>query len=227
MTALHDNADDYIAIDGFAASGKGTVAMELSRVLGIPYLGVGNLLRAFAYALQKGGESSVAAYARMRPFLDQVSFTVHGTSTSYFFEGRDITLLLNNESFAESAAELGALREVQSFISYMILHHVPKRVIVEGRNIGTDILPRARWKFFLFASESIRADRRHAEYVARGEKMTREETMRQLHVRDQEDQRRVNAPLRPAADAILLDTSFHPRGFLSQWMGRIITGAPF
>lgn len=185
-----------IAIDGPAASGKGTIARQIAAVYGLPHLDTGLLYRAVAKAmLDRGqspdnvGEATAAAVA-----LDPAEFDEQA---------------LKAQTITEAASVVAAIPEVrQALMNYQRQFATkPPGAVLDGRDIGTVIAPGADVKLFVIASPEVRAARRTRELQLRGEKASRDEVLADLRRRDERDSRRTAAPLKPAPDAHLLDTT--------------------
>jgi cytidylate kinase len=143
---------------------------------------------------------------RLGELLNTISITFDGERV--LLDGRDIGNEIASPEVSELASQLSALGIVRARMQ--ALQRAAGKdggVVMEGRDIGTVIFPHAEFKFYLTASVEIRADRRYAELVAKGIAVGRETVLRQLRERDRRDQERELAPLRPAADAIVVDSS--------------------
>jgi cytidylate kinase len=185
-----------IAIDGPAASGKGTLAYRLAQRYGLPHLDTGMLYRAVARdVLAAGGalDDSACAEAAARS-LDATSLTDHG------LRGRDMS---------EAASVVAAIPAVRAALLDMQKEFArrPQGAVVEGRDIGTVVCPDADIKLFVTADLQERARRRYEELIRRGEQVTQEAVLDHLRKRDERDSSRTASPLRMAADAHLLDTT--------------------
>ncbi len=185
-----------IAIDGPAASGKGTLARRLAAHYGLPHLDTGLLYRATAHALIQAGaslEDEMAAIGAAR-----------GLSLTDFDD-----VALRERAMGDAASIVAAMPGVrnalvdlqQSFASR------PQGAVLDGRDIGTVIAPDARVKIFVTASPQERARRRWLELQARGESVSEPAILEDILARDARDSRRSIAPLKPATDAVVLDTS--------------------
>ncbi len=185
-----------IAIDGPAASGKGTIARQIAAVYGLHHLDTGLLYRAVAKAMLDGGyppeDAERATEAAVR--LDPTKF-------------EDNALKL--AAITEAASVVAAIPQVrQALINYQRgFATKPPGAVLDGRDIGTVIAPGADVKLFVVASPEVRASRRMLELRARGEAATEEEVLADLLRRDERDSRRTAAPLMQAPDAHLLDTT--------------------
>jgi cytidylate kinase len=185
-----------IAIDGPAASGKGTIAKQIAAVYGLHHLDTGLIYRAVAKAVLDRGhspdnieEATAAAIA-----LDPVKFDEQA---------------LKAQTITEAASVVAALPEVrQALMNYQRQFATkPPGAVLDGRDIGTVIAPGADVKLFVTASPEVRAARRARELQARGEKASQDEVLADLLRRDERDSRRTAAPLKLAPDAHLLDTT--------------------
>jgi cytidylate kinase len=185
-----------IAIDGPAASGKGTIARQIAAVYGLHHLDTGLLYRAVAKAMLDGGyppeDAERATEAAVR--LDPTKF-------------EDNALKL--AAITEAASVVAAIPQVrQALINYQRgFATKPPGAVLDGRDIGTVIAPGADVKLFVVASPEVRASRRMLELRARGETANEEEVLADLLRRDERDSRRTAAPLMQAPDAHLLDTT--------------------
>jgi CMP/dCMP kinase len=185
-----------IAIDGPAASGKGTLAKRIAEHFGLPWLDTGLLYRAVARDVrQRGGaldDPAAAAEAARRldpASLDDPALRGYGVGDAASIVGR----------IPEVRAAL--LEFQQDFAAQ------PGGAVLDGRDIGTVVCPHADVKIFVTASPEVRAERRYLERTARGELTSYAEVLEDIRRRDERDTSRAQAPMRPAADAFLLDTS--------------------
>jgi CMP/dCMP kinase len=185
-----------IAIDGPAASGKGTIARQIAAVYGLPHLDTGLLYRAVAKAMLDRGQSpdNVREATAAAVALDPAEFDEQA---------------LKVQTITEAASVVAAIPEVrQALMNYQRQFATkPPGAVLDGRDIGTVIAPGADVKLFVIASPEVRAARRTRELQLRGEKASRDEVLADLRRRDERDSRRTAAPLKPAPDAHLLDTT--------------------
>jgi CMP/dCMP kinase len=185
-----------IAIDGPAASGKGTIARRLAQAYGLPHLDTGLLYRAVAKAVIDAGygpddaERAVAAAVALDP--------------KKFDE-----TVLKDQAITEAASVVAAIPQVrEALMNYQRAFAVQQPgAVLDGRDIGTVIAPRADVKLFVVASPEVRAKRRAAELKARGQEVDEAEVLAELRRRDERDSGRAAAPLAQAPDAHLLDTT--------------------
>jgi len=194
-----------IAIDGPAASGKGTVAVGVARALGFHYLDSGSLYRLVALrALQTNTPlDDAASLARLAAVLD-VTFR----DGSITLDGRDATDAIRAEAVSAAASRVAVHPAVRSalFDRQRAFRRLPG-LVADGRDMGTVVFPDARLKVFVTATAEERAARRYKQLIAKGISVTMESLLRDIRERDARDAGRVAAPLKPAADAIALDTT--------------------
>jgi CMP/dCMP kinase len=185
-----------IAIDGPAASGKGTIAKRVASVYGLYHLDTGLIYRAVAKAVLDGGYSpdDAARATAAAIALDPAKFNENA---------------LKLQAITEAASIVAAIPQVrQALMNYQREFATrPPGAVLDGRDIGTVIAPGADVKLFVVASPEVRAARRVRELRARGERADEAEVLADLLRRDERDSRRTAAPLKPAADAHLLDTT--------------------
>jgi CMP/dCMP kinase len=185
-----------IAIDGPAASGKGTLARRIAAHYNLAYLDTGSLYRAVARDIRHAGGSldDAAAAARTARALDASTLSDPG---------------LRDPGVGEAASMVAKIPEVrQALLDFQrdFARQTPGAVL-DGRDIGTVVLPEADVKIFVVADTDVRARRRYNELAARGEDVTYEGVHDVVRRRDERDMSRTTAPLKPAADALLLDTT--------------------
>ncbi len=185
-----------IAIDGPAASGKGTIARRLAAHFGLPHLDTGLLYRATARGLLDEGSR-----------LDDVEKAVsaaRGLALLDFDEER-----LRGREMGEAASVVAAIPQVRAALIDMQRAFAarPQGAVLDGRDIGTVIAPEADAKIFVTASPEARAQRRALELRGRGETVDYASILQDIRKRDQRDSERADAPLKPADDAKILDTT--------------------
>ena len=185
-----------IAIDGPAASGKGTLARRLARHFNVPHLDTGLLYRATAAGLLAQG-------ARLDD-VDQAVAVARGLALTDFNEDT-----LRGREMGEAASVVAAIPEVRDALIEAQRRFAarPEGAVLDGRDIGTVICPDAPVKMFVTASPETRAQRRALELAGRGEKVEFEAILDDIRKRDARDSSRSSAPLKAADDAITLDTS--------------------
>jgi len=194
-----------ICVDGPSASGKGTLAAALAASLGYHHLDSGALYRAAALAARRAGiaDDDRASLAELAGTLD---LRFEGGVT--LLDGRDVTDALREEAVGALASLISAWPEVRVALRSLQLsfRRVPG-LVADGRDMGTVIFPDAKLKVFLTASAAERAARRHKQLILKGLSASIAGLRADLEARDERDQNRVVAPLRPAQDALLLDNS--------------------
>jgi cytidylate kinase len=195
-----------IAIDGPAGSGKSTLARLLAERLGFAYLDTGAMYRAVTLlALREGvaldDGDSLVALARAA----HLGFDGRGHITA---QERDVSEEIRRPAVSAAVSEVSAHHQVREVLVAEQRRIAGERdVVMEGRDIGTVVFPDAAVKIFLVADAPVRADRRRKELVASGEHVGPQETLAAIEARDAYDSSRPVAPLRPAPDAVELDSS--------------------
>jgi cytidylate kinase len=197
-----------VAIDGPVGAGKSTVARELARALSFSYLNTGALYRAVAVAARDAEiiPDSQDTDAQLHEILATLSITFNGERV--FLAGHDISDVITEPQIGDLASRFSALPVVREKMRDLQRDAgAAGGVVMEGRDIGTAIFPDAEVKFFLTADPAVRAARRYAELIEKGVATTLEEVAAQLAERDQRDSGRALAPLKPADDAIVIDST--------------------
>jgi len=194
-----------IAIDGPAASGKGTIAAGVANDLGFRYLDSGSLYRLVALNALRNGIplDDEAALADAADSLD-VEFAHGGVS----LDGEDATDDIRSETVSAAASQVAVHPAVRrALLSRQRAFRQPPGLVAEGRDMGTVVFPDAAVKVFVTASVEERAKRRHKQLIAKGISVTMDGLLRDIRERDARDAGRAAAPLRPADDAVILDTT--------------------
>ncbi|CAO4165691.1 (d)CMP kinase [Methylorubrum populi] len=196
MTANHDGAALVIAIDGPAASGKGTLAKRLALHYGLPHLDTGLLYRAVALTLIDAGADLDDAGAAARAAAD--------LSAERLSDPR-----LRERAMGEAASRVSSVPEVRAALLSWQRRFADgsEGAVLDGRDIGTVVCPAARVKLFIVAAPEERARRRHRELLGRGEETTLAAILADIRARDARDSSRAAAPLKVAEDAVVLDTT--------------------
>lgn len=198
-----------IAIDGPSGAGKSTMAKILAKDLAITYLDTGAMYRAAAvYATRNNID--VNNSAEVIPLLDSLDIGIdykdgHQTVS---LGSDDVTLTIREPWVSMKASDISKIPEVRTkLVDLQRKIASGKNVVMDGRDIGTCVLPDAQVKIYLTASSDARADRRYKELIEKGDKVTYDEVLADIIRRDNNDMNRAVSPLRQAEDAVLLDTS--------------------
>lgn len=199
-----------IAIDGPAGAGKSTIARRLAAELGYCYVDTGAIYRTVAYFLDLWGVSPKDVDG-VRRYIDEltVEITYDETGSQHMImNGMDVTKDIRTQEISQKASLVSAHKEVRDMLLDMQRDVARKHnVIMDGRDIGTVVLPKADVKIFLTASSQVRAKRRYEELIAKGQKAELPQILKEIEQRDYQDTHREIAPLKKAHDAVELDTS--------------------
>ena len=194
-----------IAVDGPAASGKGTIAAGVATALGFHLLDSGALYRLVALkAVEAGSDfNAKAALAELARGLD-VTFS----DGRIRLDGRDVTDAIRREGISGAASQVAQHRAVRrTLLARQRAFRRPPGLVADGRDMGTVVFADARLKVFVTASPEERAKRRHKQLIEKGISSTIDGLLRDIRERDARDAGRAVAPLAPAADAVILDTT--------------------
>ncbi len=199
-----------IAIDGPAGAGKSTIAKALAKELGYRYVDTGAIYRTVAYFLDLLGVSPKDVDGVTR-YIDELSVNIEYDETGkqhMIMNGMDVTDEIRTQDISQKASLVSAHTVVRDMLLDMQRSVAKKyNVIMDGRDIGTVVLPKATVKIFLTASAEVRAKRRTDELLAKGQNAEFHTILEQIQQRDYQDMNRPVAPLKQAKDAHLLDTS--------------------
>lgn len=203
-----------IAIDGPAGAGKGTLATNLARVYRMKYLDTGTLYRMVAYqVLNAGLNPAKEEDAIQGTNLETFDFKHIGNNQfRVFIHGEDVMSKLRMQEVGQGASKVAFFPSVRAALKEFQVNYAKKwsgeyGVILDGRDIGTVICPNADFKFFLDASAEVRAKRRMSELEMKGIDANYNEILAEILERDARDRGRTEAPLKPANDAYLIDSS--------------------
>lgn len=198
-----------VAIDGPVGAGKSTIARTAAQRLGFVYCDTGALYRAIGlYCSRRGTDLSNAADVAAR--LPEISLNIRITDgvQRVYLNGEDVSEEIRLPEISMAASAVSAVPEVRAALLELQRSMTKSdSVIMDGRDIGTVVLPNADVKIFLTAKPEIRAKRRYDELVKKGVETTFDEVLKDLNQRDYNDSHRAAAPLRQAEDAVLADTS--------------------
>ncbi|MDY7002143.1 MAG: (d)CMP kinase [Thermodesulfobacteriota bacterium] len=202
-----ENKRFIVTLDGPGGVGKTTLAKRVAKELSVAYLDTGAMFRATALKLGEGAWER--SEEKLQKDLRELSFTLSGT-------GEDSRLRVNNAlvgdeirteavgMWASNIAVIPVVRAFQKQAQQAI--GAGTSLVCEGRDMGTVVFPNAKYKFFLDASPEIRAERRFKQLQEMGQKADLKEITAGLQARDQQDTNRAEAPLKPAKDAVIIDT---------------------
>jgi CMP/dCMP kinase len=216
-----------ITIDGPAGSGKSTVSRLLATRLGYLYLDTGAMYRAVALQSVREGvdASDTKALERLCRGLD-LQFRMEGGENHLYLGKEDISGAIRSPEMDRLSSNLSVLREIREAMKELQRKLGDGgNIVAEGRDMGTVVFPEAAFKFFLTADADVRADRRYRERIARGERVILENVKTDLMKRDEQDINRLLSPLRPAVDAVTVDTtSLDPDGVVEIMLKTIRKG---
>ena len=198
-----------VAIDGPAGAGKSTIAKAVAKELGYIYVDTGAMYRAIAlYLLRNGIKAEEEDVISARCKEAKVSIEYVDGKQVVLLNGEDVNGLIRTEEVGSMASSSSTNKDVRLQLLDLQRELARKNdVIMDGRDIGTNILPDAQAKIYLTASIEVRAKRRFDELTAKGAACDYEEIKREIAIRDERDMNREIAPLRQAEDAVLLDSS--------------------
>lgn len=198
-----------VAIDGPAGAGKSTLARAAAKELGFIYVDTGALYRSVAYYAIKNNtdphdsENVVPLLKNIRPELKYIGGEQH-----VFLNGEDVSGFIRTPEVSMGASAVSAIPAVRAFLFDLQKNIAAENnIIMDGRDIGTVVLPNADVKIYLTASAEVRADRRYKELAEKGMSPVYDEVLEDIKQRDYNDMHRDIAPLKQADDAVLLDTS--------------------
>ena len=203
--------DIIITIDGFSSCGKSTLAKQLARKLNYTYIDSGAMYRAITlYFLRNNVNWSVKN--EILKALDNISLeflsSIHTGNTEVYLNNENVEYIIRDLVVAEKVSEIAALPEVRRFaVSVQQKIGAKKRIVMDGRDIGTTVFPDAEVKIFMVADEAVRVERRFAEMFDKNPNITLEEVRNNIAMRDYIDANRKVSPLTKAEDAIELDNT--------------------
>lgn len=199
-----------IAIDGPSGAGKSAVAKKCAERFGFRYVDTGAIYRTIGLAAFNRGidTKDSATVVAILPELDIDLIYNENGEQRMILNGSDVSEEIRRPEISMCASNVSAIAAVRDYLTDM-QRNMAKRydVIMDGRDIGTVILPNADVKVFLTASAEARADRRYKELIKKGSKISYDEVLSDMKLRDEQDTKRAAAPLKAAEDAVYLDTS--------------------
>ena len=196
-----------IAIDGPAGAGKSTIAKKVAKELSFIYVDTGAMYRAMAFYLLEKGISGDENISKACHDAD-ISIRYENGEQQVILNGKNVTAFLRKEEVGNMASKTSANPAVRAHLLNLQRNLAAKNdVVMDGRDIGTVVLPDAQVKIYLTASVETRAKRRYDEYLGKGESADLEEIKKDIENRDHQDMTREISPLRQAEDAVLVDSS--------------------
>ena len=198
-----------VAIDGPAASGKSTSAKLLAKELGFLYLDTGAMYRCVSWAVIKD-EIDLSNDRQLLNFLKifKIDLINTGNRSSFYVNNKDVTDLIRKSKISQRVSEVSAIPDIRDFMVDIQRNYAKsENCVMEGRDIGTVVFPKAEVKFFIIASDEVRAKRRKLELESLGEKKSLSELIDEIRRRDDFDSNRGHSPLKKAFDAIEIDTT--------------------
>lgn len=198
-----------VAIDGPSGAGKSSLAKKLAQHYSLFYIDTGAMYRAIAlYAMRRGIEPK--DHENVVPLLREIYLELRceNGEQHLYMNGEDVTQEVRKEAVGMGAAGVSSCGQVRAFlVDWQRALAQQEDIIMDGRDIGTVVLPNAQVKIFLTASAAVRAQRRYLELCEKGQQTTYEQVLADVEKRDYEDTHRAQSPLCQAQDAVLVDTS--------------------
>ena len=196
-----------VAIDGYSSCGKSTIAKALAKYAGYTYVDTGAMYRAIALFTLHNGLTDDAAIIAALPQIE-VGFVLVDGAQHVTLNGEDVEGFIRTLEVGNAASRISQIKEVRAFlVAQQQKMGEAKGIVMDGRDIGTVVFPKAELKLFLTASPEVRAQRRYDELVEKGEKPDFEAVLADVNDRDYRDTHRAESPLRQAEDAIVVDNS--------------------
>jgi cytidylate kinase len=208
---MDSSKDPVITIDGASGTGKGTVSQYLAKRLHWKFLDSGALYRVLALAAQKHSVAldNEAALEVLAEHLDVQFIAQESEASQIILEGEDVTDIIRSEKIGNEASIIGALPAVRAaLLSRQRAFRDAPGLVADGRDMGTVVFPDAELKIFLYATPEERAKRRYNQLKQRDISVNLSDLIKELLERDRRDTERTVAPLKPAEDAIQIDTDY-------------------
>lgn len=199
-----------VAIDGPGGAGKSSISKAAAKELGFVYIDTGAMYRAAALYCQRQGipikKDTLSAELAVDTITIDIAYAADGQHI--FLNGEDVSEAIRTPEVSMGASDVSSIPAVRlKMVELQRALASSKNVIMDGRDIGTHVLPDAQVKIFLTASAEVRAKRRYDELVQKGQAVSYEDVLAEMMQRDKNDETRAVSPLRPAEDSIQLDTS--------------------
>lgn len=199
-----------VAIDGPAGAGKSTISKTVAKELGYIYIDTGAMYRTVGLYLLEKGVDIPNEHEKVVEMMDAIDIDIKTTPDGQlmFLNGEDVTSKIRTEAVSMAASNVAVIGEVRRKLVALQRDFAGTRnVIMDGRDIGTHVLPDAECKIFLTASSVARGKRRYLELIEKGVECDLEDICRDIEARDKNDSQRKESPLRQAEDAVLVDTT--------------------
>ena len=197
-----------IAIDGPSGSGKGTIASELASKLDFNYLDSGAIYRTLGIAVQKANVDFMN-HAQIVEIYNKSDISFESNKPhNVILNGKDVSMLIRSQMGSDFASKLGQIPEIRDILlEGQRAYRREPGLVADGRDMGTTVFPDASLKIFLTASVKERANRRYKQLITKGIDATLPNLLQDLKERDKRDTKRTVSPLKPAEDAVTLDST--------------------
>lgn len=196
-----------VAIDGYSSCGKSTIAKALAKYAGYTYVDTGAMYRAIGLYTLRNGLTEEADIVAALPKI-QVGFILVDGAQHVTLNGEDVESQIRTLEAGNCASRISQIKAVRAFlVAQQQAMGEAKGIVMDGRDIGTVVFPKAELKLFLTASPEVRAQRRYDELVEKGEQPKFEDVLADVNDRDYRDTHRAESPLKQAEDAIVVDNS--------------------
>lgn len=204
-----DLATFSLALDGPAGAGKSTIAKRIAGELSCTYIDTGAMYRSVGlYCIQRGIDYTIEALVNEALEDIHIDLTYENANQRIYLNGEDVSEVIRTQEVAASASKVATYEKVRiALVEMQRKLAQTKSVVMDGRDIGTVVLPNATLKIFLTASSSERAKRRLMEYQAKGMEVSFETLLEEIEARDYQDMNRSVSPLKKAEDAVEVDTT--------------------
>ena len=214
-----------VAIDGYSSCGKSTIAKALAKYAGYTYVDTGAMYRAVAlYALRAGIENNLFDIEGMLKDI-RIGFVKTADGQHVTLNDEDVESYIRTLEVGNLASQISTIKEVRAFlVAQQQAMGEKKGIVMDGRDIGTVVFPKAELKLFLTASPEVRAKRRYLELQTKGENPIWEDVLADVNDRDYRDTHRAESPLRQAEDAVVVDNGEMTREEQMQYIIEVFRG---